>query len=185
VRYAGAGGCLGPIRCATPGAEIGFAGFPRSTGPRRSGSPNSRLGANDWTEVHLEGTRLEGADPVPHGPDDQQHHASGHQGACPDLVARGEDREHSAQQQGDPDGVPVGWCSISPRSEIPRLEQSKLIRPTDDTPVWSIICVVVRSGHRKQGVTEQMLEGAVAYARPQGAPAVEAHPVDPGDNGWT
>jgi GNAT superfamily N-acetyltransferase len=79
------------------------------------------------------------------------------------------------------DGVPVGWCSISPRSEIPRLEQSKLIRPTDDTPVWSIICVVVRSGHRKQGVTEQMLEGAVAYARSQGAPAVEAHPVDPGD----
>ena len=79
------------------------------------------------------------------------------------------------------DGIPVGWCSISPRSQIPRLEQSKLIRPVDDLPVWSIICVVVRGGHRRQGVTEQLLEGAVAYAASQGAPAVEAHPVDPGD----
>lgn len=46
-------------------------------------------------------------------------------------------------------------------------------------PVWSIICVVVRSGHRRQGVTERMLEGAVQYAAARGAPAVEAYPVDP------
>jgi GNAT superfamily N-acetyltransferase len=77
------------------------------------------------------------------------------------------------------DGEPVGWCSIGPRSEIPRLAASKLIRPVDDVPVWSIICVVVRSGFRKQGVTAAMLEGAVEYARSRGAPAVEAHPVDP------
>jgi GNAT superfamily N-acetyltransferase len=77
------------------------------------------------------------------------------------------------------DGEPVGWCSISPRSEIPRLESSTLIRPVDDVPVWSIICVVVRSGFRQRGVTTAMLEGAVEYARSQGAPAVEAHPVDP------
>ena len=77
------------------------------------------------------------------------------------------------------DGVPVGWCSISPRSEIPRLERSKLILPTDDLPVWTIICVVVRSGHRRQGVVGHLLEGAVEYAASHGAPAVEAHPVDP------
>ena len=51
--------------------------------------------------------------------------------------------------------------------------------PTDDVPVWSIICVVVRGGHRKQGVTRHLVEGAVAYAASQGAPAVEAYPVDP------
>ncbi|QCX26742.1 GNAT family N-acetyltransferase [Nocardioides jishulii] len=77
------------------------------------------------------------------------------------------------------DGVPVGWCSIGPRSHISRLTTSKLIRPLDDLDVWSIICVVVRSGHRRQGVTAAMLEGAVAYAASQGAPAVEAYPVDP------
>ena len=77
------------------------------------------------------------------------------------------------------DGEPVGWCSIGPRAEIPLLAASQLIRPVDEVPVWSIICVVVRSGHRRQGVTEHLLEGAVAYAVSRGAPAIEAHPVDP------
>ncbi|GAA4287866.1 GNAT family N-acetyltransferase [Georgenia daeguensis] len=77
------------------------------------------------------------------------------------------------------DGVPVGWCNVGPRAEIPRLSRSKLIRPVDDVPVWSIICVVVRGGHRRKGVTGPLLEGAVAYAASRGAPAVEAYPVDP------
>lgn len=76
------------------------------------------------------------------------------------------------------DQTPVGWCHISPRSEIPRLVASKLIRPIDDLPVWSIICLVVRGGHRKRGVSGELIEGAVAYAAAQGAPAVEAYPVD-------
>ncbi|NYI70367.1 GNAT superfamily N-acetyltransferase [Naumannella cuiyingiana] len=78
------------------------------------------------------------------------------------------------------DQTPVGWCSIGPRTDIPRLEASKLIRPVDDVAVWSIICVVVRSGHRRQGVTEKLISGAVDYAASRGAPAVEAYPVDPG-----
>ncbi len=77
------------------------------------------------------------------------------------------------------DGVPVGWCNIGDRSKIPRLAGSKLIRPVDDVPVWSIVCVVVRGGHRRQGVTGPLIEGAVAYAASRGAPAVEAYPVDP------
>jgi len=77
------------------------------------------------------------------------------------------------------DGEPVGWCNIGPRTEITRLARSRLIRPVDDVPVWSIVCVVVRPGHRRQGVTAPLLEGAVAYAASHGAPAVEAYPVDP------
>ena len=77
------------------------------------------------------------------------------------------------------DDHPVGWCHIAPREEIPRLVASKLIRPIDDVAVWSIICVVVRSGHRRQGVTTRLIEGAVAYAASRGAPAVESYPVDP------
>lgn len=77
------------------------------------------------------------------------------------------------------DGEPVGWCSVSPRAAIPRLQASRLIRPVDDTPVWSIICLVVRSGRRRQGVVGHLLDGAVEYAASQGAPAVEAYPVDP------
>lgn len=77
------------------------------------------------------------------------------------------------------DDLPVGWCHVAPRADIPRLVASKLIRPIDDLPVWSIICVVVRSGHRKQGVTAQLIDGAVSYAASHGAPAVETYPVDP------
>ena len=79
----------------------------------------------------------------------------------------------------DDDGVPVGWCSIGPRSENARLASSRLIRPLDDLDVWSVICVVVRSGHRKRGFTTPLIEGAVAWAASRGAPAVEAYPVDP------
>lgn len=107
-----------------------------------------------------------------------------------DIQERGRgSREHAARElcEREPppgvvtyrDGIPVGWCSISPRSDIPRLLASQLIRPMDDVAVWSVICVVVRSGNRRQGVTTALLEGAVAWAASQGAPAVEAYPVDP------
>ena len=78
----------------------------------------------------------------------------------------------------DHDGAPVGWCSIGPRADNPRLVASTRIRPLDDVPVWSVICVVVRGGHRARGHTTPLLEGAVAWAAERGAPAVEAYPVD-------
>ena len=89
------------------------------------------------------------------------------------------EREHPPGVVTYLDGVAVGWCNIGPRSEIPRLVHSKLILPSDDLPVWSIVCLVVRGGHRRKGVVGHLIEGAVAYAAANGAPAVEAHPVDP------
>lgn len=99
------------------------------------------------------------------------------------------DRERAMRRLGeraDPPGVvtyldgrPVGWCNIGPRDDIPRLARSALIRPVDDVAVWSIVCVVVRGGHRRQGVTGPLIQGAVAYAASRGAPAVEAYPVEP------
>ena len=80
----------------------------------------------------------------------------------------------------DAEDVPVGWCNIGPRAEMTALTGSRTIRPLDDVPVWSIVCTVVRGGHRKRGYTRPLLEGAVAYARAGGAPAVEAYPVDTG-----
>lgn len=88
-------------------------------------------------------------------------------------------REKPPGVLGYADGVPVGWCHIGPRTEIPRLVASKLIRPVDDVPVWSIICLVIRGGHRRRGTTRPLIAGAVAYAASRGAPAVEAYPVDP------
>jgi hypothetical protein len=89
-------------------------------------------------------------------------------------------RENPPGVIGYADGVPVGWCSIGPRAENTRLSRSTVIRQLDDLPVWSIICVVIRGGHRKRGHTTPLIEGAVAWAASCGAPAVESYPVDPG-----
>ena len=40
--------------------------------------------------------------------------------------------------------------------------------------------IEVRPGHRGRGISLPLLEGAVAYARSCGAPAVEGYPVDNG-----
>lgn len=77
------------------------------------------------------------------------------------------------------DGESVGWCNVGPRADIPRLVGSSLMRSVDDVAVWSIVCLVVRGGRRKQGVTRHLIEGAVGWARSNGAPAVEVYPVDP------
>ena len=101
------------------------------------------------------------------------------QGSREQAMRRLCEREHPPGVVTYRDKQPVGWCNIGPRSEITRLVRSRVIKPVDDAPVWSIVCLVVRSGYRKQGVTEHLIQGAVGYAAANGAQAVEAHPVDP------
>ena len=71
----------------------------------------------------------------------------------------------------------VGWAAVAPRSELP-FARSRKIPHVDDLPVWSAWCVRVRPGHRGKGISHALLDGAVAYAQSQGAPAVEGYPVD-------
>jgi GNAT superfamily N-acetyltransferase len=71
----------------------------------------------------------------------------------------------------------VGWAAVAPRAELPFARSTK-IPHVDDLPVWSVWCIRVRPGHRGQGLSHRLLEGAVAYARDRGAPAVEGYPVD-------
>ncbi len=75
------------------------------------------------------------------------------------------------------DGEVVGWAAVAPRAELP-VARSRKIPAVDDLPVWSVWCLRVRPGHRRKGISGPLLEGAVAYARAQGAPAVEGYPVD-------
>ena len=77
------------------------------------------------------------------------------------------------------DGEPVGWCSLGPRESYGRLERSRVLRPVDDTPVWSIVCFFVHRKHRHQRVATTLLRAAVRYAAEQGAQAVEGYPVEP------
>lgn len=75
---------------------------------------------------------------------------------------------------------PVGWAAVAPRSAT-SFARSRTIPHVDDLPVWSLWCVRVRPGHRKQGVSHALIEGAVEFARAHGAPAIEAYPLDSGD----
>ena len=76
------------------------------------------------------------------------------------------------------DGAEVaGWAAVAPRAELPFARSTK-IPHVDDLPVWSAWCIRVRSGYRGRGISHVLLDGAVAYARAQGAPAIEGYPVD-------
>jgi GNAT superfamily N-acetyltransferase len=77
------------------------------------------------------------------------------------------------------DGQPVGWCGVGPRADVARLRRSRTIPHVDDRPVWSVFCFVVRPGFRRRGITRALLDGAVAYARDNGAATIEGYPVDP------
>ncbi len=76
------------------------------------------------------------------------------------------------------DDEPVGWCSIAPR-----ITHRDLGGPQDydDTPnaVWSLTCFSIAKSHRKTGLSGDLLEAAIDYARENGARVVEAYPVEP------
>jgi len=74
---------------------------------------------------------------------------------------------------------PVGWCSVAPRDEFTRLERSRILKPVDDQPVWSIVCFFIPRKHRRKGVMRQLLTAAVEYAQSQGAKIIEGYPVEP------
>ncbi len=74
---------------------------------------------------------------------------------------------------------PIGWCSIAPRSAFSFLERSRVLKPVDDAPVWSVSCLFVKRGYRVRGVSVKLLKAAVDFARRHSAPAVEGYPYDP------
>ncbi|WP_232524988.1 GNAT family N-acetyltransferase [Nocardioides mangrovicus] len=75
------------------------------------------------------------------------------------------------------DDEPVGWAAVHPRADT-SFATNRKIPHVDDQAVWSLWCVRVRPGRRKQGISHQLVAGAVEFARSHGAPAVEAYPVD-------
>lgn len=75
------------------------------------------------------------------------------------------------------DGAAIGWVSLGPREDYERLAFSKMLRPIDERPVWSIVCFVVLGRQRGRGVGTALLDAAIAYARERGATTLEAYPI--------
>lgn len=74
----------------------------------------------------------------------------------------------------------VGWAAVAPRART-HFATFRKIPHIDEADVWSLWCFRVRPGHRKKGVMHSLIDGAVAFARHHGAPAIEGYPVDNGD----
>lgn len=89
-------------------------------------------------------------------------------------------------EAGNPPGLlayagrePVGWCSLGPREHFVRFTTSRVLRPVDDAPVWSVVCFFVARRWRRRGMTVALLDAAAAYARKRGARILEGYPMAP------
>jgi GNAT superfamily N-acetyltransferase len=76
------------------------------------------------------------------------------------------------------DGEPVAWCAVAPRSDYPVLGNSRVLRPLDDKPVWSIPCMFIARPHRRQGLSAKMIAAAAKHAARHGARLVEGYPTE-------
>lgn len=74
------------------------------------------------------------------------------------------------------DGQPAGWISLGPRSDYPRVANSKATPAVDDANVWIVPCLLVHRRYRGQGVTAALIDAASDHACANGAEALEAYP---------
>jgi GNAT superfamily N-acetyltransferase len=81
----------------------------------------------------------------------------------------------------------VGWVAIAPRAMTPdwnRGRKSSAVEAegdASDPACWGASCFFVRSGHRKQGMTADLLGASIAHAKKAGAKRLEACPMSHDD----
>jgi hypothetical protein len=73
----------------------------------------------------------------------------------------------------------AAWCSVARREDFPSLNRSRILKPIDNLPVWSIVCFYVAKSFRGQGTLLQLICSAVDYVRKRGGKIVEAYPTVP------
>jgi GNAT superfamily N-acetyltransferase len=79
------------------------------------------------------------------------------------------------------ESIPAGWVAVEPRENYPVLNNSRILQPLDDRPVWSVTCFFVDKRYRNQGLTVALLRAAVDFVTGQGGKVVEGYPVEPQD----
>jgi GNAT superfamily N-acetyltransferase len=99
----------------------------------------------------------------------------GNRAAMKTLVESGEEPGLLAYCEGQA----VGWCALAPRANYPALERSRVLKPVDEKPVWSVSCLFVHRKFRKQGIATELLRAATEHVRGQGGKILEGYPVEP------
>ena len=79
------------------------------------------------------------------------------------------------------DGDPVGWVSVAPRTEFPRVERSPVLQPVDSEQAWAVVCFYIPRSERGRGVATALLDAAVAYVSGRGGRLLEGYPSPAGD----
>jgi len=74
---------------------------------------------------------------------------------------------------------PVGWCSVSPREDFSRLDNSKILKAVDEKPVWSVVCFFIHKHYRKKGLSIALLNAAKKFVKSFGGKILEGYPVEP------
>ena len=68
---------------------------------------------------------------------------------------------------------PMGWCAVAPREEYSALERSRILKPIDNLPVWSVSCMFVNKEYRKKGMSVKLLRAAIDHMRQRGGTILE------------
>ncbi len=77
------------------------------------------------------------------------------------------------------EGIPAGWVAVESRENYPVLNNSRILKPLDDIPVWSVTCFFVAKKYRVQGLTVALLKAVIDHVAKQGGKVVEGYPVEP------
>jgi GNAT superfamily N-acetyltransferase len=72
----------------------------------------------------------------------------------------------------------VGWIAVEPRDNYRRLVHSKILKPYDDQPVWSVTCFFIKRDYRSKGLSVSLLKAACEYVKKQGGRIVEGYPIE-------
>ena len=75
--------------------------------------------------------------------------------------------------------LPIAWCAFAPRKDFPKLQKSRIHKPIDDKPVWSVPCTFIAKKFRRQGVSVALLKGLIEYAKENQIKIIEAYPTIP------
>lgn len=76
------------------------------------------------------------------------------------------------------DKTPVGWIQVDKRDVFTRLETSRVLKPVNDFPVWSIACFFIHKQYRRRGISIKLLQAACEFVRANGGGVLEGYPID-------
>ncbi len=73
----------------------------------------------------------------------------------------------------------VGWCQFGATDELPRIKHRRAYKASQlEPPDWRITCFFAAKTHRRSGVAETALRGALHDIAAHGGGVVESYPED-------